>query len=179
MGGGLPGVRAGAERAEAGVVKARSSGSAIRIAPFTVARIDEVLTIEKISFSDPWSREMFRSELEVGGGTYARIAERGKTLVGYLLAVMIIDEAHLGNLAVVPSERRSGVGQRLLDDLLETAREKGVARVTLEVRESNQIARKFYYRNEFIDVAMRKNYYRNPVEDAIVMLRSLREGSRA
>jgi len=47
------------------------------------------------------------------------------------------------------------------------------------VRESNQIARKFYYRNEFIDVAMRKNYYRNPVEDAIVMLRSLREGSRA
>ena len=160
-------------------MKARGSGSAIRIAPFTVARIDEVLTIEKISFSDPWSREMFRSELEVGGGTYARIAERGKTLVGYLLAVMIIDEAHLGNLAVVPSERRSGVGQRLLDDLLETAREKGVARVTLEVRESNQIARKFYYRNEFIDVAMRKNYYRNPVEDAIVMLRSLREGSRA
>jgi len=104
LGGGLPGVRAGAERAEAGAVKARGSGGAIRVAPFTVARIDEVLAIEKASFSDPWSREMFRSELEVGGGTYARIAERGKTLVGYLLAVMIIDEAHLGNLAVVPSD---------------------------------------------------------------------------
>jgi ribosomal-protein-alanine N-acetyltransferase len=111
---------------------------------------------------------MFRSELEVGGGTTARIAERGKTLVGYLLAVLIIDEAHLGNLAVDPSERRSGVGQRLLNDLLGTAQERGIARLTLEVRESNQIARKFYYRNEFIDVAMRKNYYR-----------SRREGSSA
>ena len=160
-------------------MKARKAEDAIRIAPMTVARIDEVLAIEKISFSDPWSREMFRSELEVGGGTYARVALRGTTLVGYLLAVMIVDEAHLGNLAVRPSERRSGVGQKLLDDLLETAREKGVSKVTLEVRESNQIARKFYYQNEFIDVAIRKNYYRNPVEDAIVMLRSLREGSRA
>ena len=160
-------------------MRARKPESAVRIAPMTIAGIDEVLAIEKVSFSDPWSREMFRSELEVGGGTYARVAMRGDTLAGYLLAVMVVDEAHLGNLAVHPSERRSGVGQRLLDDLLETAREKGVARVTLEVRESNQIARKFYYRNEFIDVAMRKNYYRNPVEDAIVMLRSLQEGSRA
>jgi len=160
-------------------MKARGTEGAVRIAPFTVGRIDDVLAIERVSFSDPWSREMFRSEIEVGAGTYARIAERGQTLVGYLLAVLIVDEAHLGNLAVHPSERRAGVGQRLLDDLLETARQKGIARVTLEVRESNQIARKFYYRNEFIDIAMRKNYYRNPVEDAIVMLRSLREDSRA
>jgi len=157
----------------------RPHGGEIRIRLFTTSRIDDVLLIEQASFSDPWSREMFRSELEVGGGTYARVALRGTTLVGYLLAVMIVDEAHLGNLAVRPSERRSGVGQKLLDDLLEAAREKGVSKVTLEVRESNQIARKFYYQNEFIDVAIRKNYYRNPVEDAIVMLRSLREGSRA
>ena len=160
-------------------MRARNPADAIRVVPMTIARIDDVLAIEKVSFSDPWSREMFRSELEVGGGTYARVAERGNALVGYLLAVMIVDEAHLGNLAVHPSERRSGVGQRLLDDLLETAREKGVGRITLEVRESNQAARKFYYQNKFIDVAMRKNYYRNPVEDAIVMLRSLQEGSRA
>ena len=160
-------------------MKARKPEPAIRVVPFSVDRIDEVLAIEKVSFSDPWSREMFRSELEIGGGTYARVAERGTELVGYLLAVMIVDEAHLGNLAVQPAERRSGIGQCLLDDLLGTARERGVDRVTLEVRESNQIARKFYYRNKFIDVAMRKNYYRNPVEDAIVMLRSLREGSSA
>jgi len=99
-------------------MRARKPESAVRIAPMTIARIDDVLAIEKLSFSDPWSREMFRSELEVGGGTYARVAIRGDALVGYLLAVMVVDEAHLGNLAVHPSERRSGVGQQLLDDLL-------------------------------------------------------------
>ncbi len=151
----------------------------LRIAPLTLARIDEVLSIEALSFSDPWTREMFRSELEVGAGTYARLADRDGKLVGYLLAVLIEDEAHLGNLAVHPSERRSGVGQRLLDDLIQTARKGGIVRVTLEVRESNQIARNFYYQNDFIDIAMRKNYYRNPVEDAIVMLRGLGEGSSA
>ena len=155
----------------------RTAPAPVRIGPLTVSRLDEVLEIERLSFSDPWSREMFRSELEVGGGTYARMAEREGKLVGYLIAVLVADEAHLGNLAVHPTERKAGVGQRLLDDLLEVALKGRVRRVTLEVRASNQNARKFYYQNGFIDVAMRKNYYRNPVEDAIVMLRSLREGS--
>jgi ribosomal-protein-alanine N-acetyltransferase len=154
-------------------------GADVKVAPLTLARIDEVLEIESLSFSDPWTREMFRSELEVGAGTYARYAEGDGKLLGYLLAVLIEDEAHLGNLAVHPAARRSGVGQRLLDDLLQTARKRGIVRITLEVRESNKIARNFYYRNEFIDIAMRKNYYRNPVEDAIVMLRGLGEVSSA
>jgi len=158
---------------------ARAREYSIRVAPLTIDLLDQVVAIERLSFSDPWSREMFRSELQIGGGTYARVAEREGSVLGYLLAVLVVDEAHLGNLAVHPSERRSGVGQMLLDDLMETARKRGIHRVTLEVRESNQNARKFYYDNEFIDVAMRKNYYRNPVEDAIVMLRSLREGSSA
>lgn len=152
-----------------------AEGPAIR--PITPRHIDAMVAIERLSFSDPWSREMFRSELEVGGGTYARGVERDGRLVGYLLAVIVADEAHLGNLAVHPDDRRSGLGQMLLEDLLREARRLGVVRITLEVRESNAIARKFYLRNDFIDVAIRKNYYRNPVEDAIVMLRSLREGS--
>lgn len=153
--------------------------SALHVAPFTVLRLEEVLAIEKLAFSDPWTRQMFRSELEIGSGTYARTIEREGTIIGYLFAVLIVDEAHLGNLAVHPAERQFGAAQCLLDDLLMSARERGIVRVTLEVRESNEIARKFYYKNEFIDIAMRKNYYRNPVEDAIVMLRSLGEGSRA
>ncbi|HEX3111851.1 MAG TPA: ribosomal protein S18-alanine N-acetyltransferase [Candidatus Eisenbacteria bacterium] len=150
--------------------------SRLRIGTLTIARIDEVLEIEKLSFSDPWSREMFRSELEVGGGTYARMAERDGRLLGYSLAVLVVDEAHLGNLAVHPDARGAGVGQALLDDLLAVSEKRRATRLTLEVRESNERARKFYYRNGFIDVAIRKNYYRNPVEDAIVMLRSLRGG---
>lgn len=150
--------------------------SKLRIGTLTIARIDEVLEIEKLSFTDPWSREMFRSELEVGGGTYARMAERDGRLLGYSLAVLVADEAHLGNLAVHPEARGVGVGQALLDDLFQVAEKRRATRLTLEVRESNERARKFYYRNGFIDVAIRKNYYRNPVEDAIVMLRSLRGG---
>lgn len=150
--------------------------SKLRIGTLTIARIEDVLEIEKLSFTDPWSREMFRSELEVGGGTYARMAERDGHLVGYSLAVLVADEAHLGNLAVHPDARRAGVGQALLDDLLHVSEKRRATRLTLEVRESNEGARKFYYRNGFIDVAIRKNYYRNPVEDAIVMLRSLRGG---
>jgi ribosomal-protein-alanine N-acetyltransferase len=115
----------------------------------------------------------------VGGGTYARLAERDGVLLGYLCAVLIVDEAHVGNLAVAPSERRQGVAQMLLDDLVEAARSRGARRVTLEVREANEKARKFYYKNDFIDVAIRKNYYRNPTEDAIVMLRTLAEGPSA
>jgi [ribosomal protein S18]-alanine N-acetyltransferase len=154
-------------------------GDPLRIRTLTMARVEEVLAIERASFTDPWSREMFRSELEVGGGTYARYAERDGALIGYLCAVLVEDEAHVGNLAVDPAERRSGVGQMLLDDVMQEARNVGAVRVTLEVRESNENARKFYYKNHFIDVAIRKNYYRNPVEDAIVMLLRLREGPGA
>lgn len=148
----------------------------VKVGSLTMARIDEVLEIERRSFTDPWSREMFRSELQVGGGTFARMAERDGRLLGYSLSVLVADEAHLGNLAVHPDARGAGVGQALLDDLLLAAEKRRAVRLTLEVRESNERARKFYYRNGFIDVAIRKNYYRNPVEDAIVMLRSLRGG---
>ncbi|HEV8128963.1 MAG TPA: ribosomal protein S18-alanine N-acetyltransferase [Candidatus Eisenbacteria bacterium] len=150
-----------------------------RIRPLTATRLDEVLAIEQSSFSDPWSREMFRTELEIGGGTYARIAEKEGVLIGYLCAVLVEDEAHVGNLAVHPAERRQGVAQALIDDLVLAAQKRGVARVTLEVRASNENARKFYYKNDFIDVAIRKNYYRKPVEDAIVMMRIVREGPTA
>lgn len=155
---------------------ARRGDPEVQIRPLTIGRLDEVLAIERAAFSDPWSREMFRSELMVGGGTYARLAERDGILVGYLCAVLVADEAHVGNLAVAPAERRRGVAQALLDDLVEAARSRRARRVTLEVRETNENARKFYYKNGFIDVAIRKNYYRNPVEDAIVMLRTLPEG---
>lgn len=153
-----------------------ASPGVLRVTPLTPARLDEVVAIERASFSDPWSREMFRSEITLLDGSYARVAVLEGAVVGYLLAVMVVDEAHLGNVAVHPDHRRSGVAQRLLDDLFATCLRGAVKRVTLEVRESNESARKFYYRNGFIDVAIRKNYYRHPVEDAIVMLKTLPEG---
>jgi ribosomal-protein-alanine N-acetyltransferase len=151
----------------------------VRIVPVTIDRIDEIVAMERRCFSDPWTRGMFRSELEVAGGTYARAALLGETLAGYSFAVLIAEEAHLGNLAVDPGYRRRGIAQSLLGDLLTAARRLGVRRVTLEVRESNAIARNFYSRNGFVDIAIRKSYYRNPIEDAIVMLLMLPGGPSA
>jgi ribosomal-protein-alanine N-acetyltransferase len=118
-------------------------------------------------------------EMAVGGGTYARGALLDDRLVGYLFAVLVEDEAHLGNLAVDPGYRRRGIAQRLLEDLVAAARRRGGRRVTLEVRASNAEARKFYAGIGFIDVAMRKSYYRSPIEDAIVMLLTLPGGPSA
>ncbi|HEY3155797.1 MAG TPA: ribosomal protein S18-alanine N-acetyltransferase [Candidatus Eisenbacteria bacterium] len=147
----------------------------VRIVPLTAEHLDEIVVIERDSFSDPWTRGMFESELDAAVHGYARGAIRGRNLIGYVLAVFIPDEAHIGNLAVHSAERRRGIAQGLLDELVRDAAQAGVRRITLEVRQSNQTARKFYYKNGFIDIAIRKNYYRSPVEDAIVMYRVLPE----
>jgi ribosomal-protein-alanine N-acetyltransferase len=148
---------------------------ALRIVPLEREHLDQIIAIERASFTDPWTRGMFESELDVEARGYARGALRRRHLVGYLFAILIPDEAHIGNLAVTPAERRNGVAQELLDQLVKDAMAAGVRRVTLEVRASNHTARKFYYKNHFIDIAIRKNYYRSPVEDAIVMYRVLPE----
>ncbi|HYQ88605.1 MAG TPA: ribosomal protein S18-alanine N-acetyltransferase [Candidatus Binatia bacterium] len=145
------------------------------VVPLQREHLDEILSIERLSFTDPWTRGMFESELDVQARGYARGAIRHRSLIGYIFAVIIPDEAHIGNLAVTPSERGRGVAQELLNQLVHDATEAGVTRVTLEVRASNHTARKFYYKNNFIDIAIRKNYYRSPVEDAIVMYRVLPE----
>ncbi|HXL15735.1 MAG TPA: ribosomal protein S18-alanine N-acetyltransferase [Methylomirabilota bacterium] len=147
----------------------------LRIVRLDREHLDQIVSIERASFTDPWTRGMFESELDIEARGYARGAVRGRSLVGYIFAVLIPDEAHIGNLAVSPPERGHGVAQGLLDQLVQDAVEAGVKRVTLEVRASNHTARKFYYRNKFIDIAIRKNYYRSPVEDAIVMYRVLPE----
>jgi ribosomal-protein-alanine N-acetyltransferase len=156
-----------------------SDASPVRIVPLTPSRLDEIVELERRCFSDPWTRNMFWMEMAVGGGTYARGALLDDRLVGYLFAVLVEDEAHLGNLAVDPGYRRRGIAQRLLEDLVAAARRRGGRRVTLEVRASNAEARKFYAGNGFIDVAMRKSYYRSPIEDAIVMLLTLPGGPSA
>jgi len=149
--------------------------SPLRIVPLSREHLDQILSIERLSFTDPWTRGMFESELDVEARGYARGAMRHGSLIGYIFAVVIPDEAHIGNLAVAPGERGRGVAQELLDQLVDDASAAGVTRVTLEVRASNHTARKFYYKNNFIDIAIRKNYYRSPVEDAIVMYRVLPE----
>jgi [ribosomal protein S18]-alanine N-acetyltransferase len=139
--------------------------------------LDEVLRIERESFGDPWSRESFRSAVGASRMRFlvaeeAREGEGGaRSLVGYVIALMLFDEAEIANIAVSGEARRRGIGGLLLDQALSEAAERGVSAVYLEVRESNMSARALYESRSFANVGRRKRYYRSPVEDALLLRR--------
>jgi [ribosomal protein S18]-alanine N-acetyltransferase len=137
--------------------------------------LKQVLQIERTVFSDPWSLASFRNEVNDTRVSFTRVAlsyPEG-TVVGYFVAWFVEDEVHLGNLAVASDRQHRGVGQQLLDHLLEASRGRGARRVTLEVRESNLVAQRLYLRNGFRPVAVRHRYYPDNHEDAIVMMLEL------
>lgn len=140
--------------------------------------LDEVVAIEKESFSSPWQRWMFARELaEERSRFYVAIA--GEHVVGYCGLWLIADEAHIVNLAVTRRMRRKGVASALLAKALEEARAAGCTLATLEVRVSNEPALRLYEGFGFREVARRPRYYQDTEEDAAVMVASLmKEGPR-
>lgn len=147
----------------------------IGIEPMAEKHLDQVLQIERTVFSDPWSLASFRNEIGDSRVSFTRVAldHPEGTVVGYFVAWFVDDEVHLGNLAVAAAWQRRGVGQQLLDYLLDVGRGRRARRVTLEVRESNLVAQRLYLRNGFQPVAVRRRYYPDNHEDAIVMMLEL------
>jgi ribosomal-protein-alanine N-acetyltransferase len=147
----------------------------LAIEPMSRAHLPEVLAIERAVFSDPWSLPSFEHEVKGGPVSLCRVArlwpEGG--VVGYFVAWCVEDELHLGNIAVAPAHQGQGIGQKLLDELFAAAEAAGGTVVTLEVRESNIAAQRLYLRNGFKPVALRRRYYPDNHEDAIVMMRNL------
>ena len=132
--------------------------------------LDEVLAIEKRCFTNPWSREMFMGELERGDVVRAFVARTAEHAVaGYCSAWLITDELHINNLAVRPECRRDGVGRALVEHALGEAAREGARRATLEVRRSNAPALRLYERLGFKAAGVRRLYYTNPHEDALVL----------
>lgn len=144
-----------------------------------------VIAIERASFSDPWSRESFETSLTLerfrflvavwgGQGAASERASSGATrLAGYVIALLLGIEGEVANLAVDPAMRGQGIGSRLLDEVLERARSDGVRAFYLEVRESNDAARRLYNSRSFVLVGRRRGYYQKPAEDALVLKRDL------
>ena len=128
-----------------------------------------VLRIEKECFSDPWSINLFRSALAEPHTRIFVLEDGEKGLLGYTVSAVVLDEGSLDNLAVTASERGQGYGRMLLENALKDAQKSGVKRFFLEVRESNQKAIKLYEKAGFTRLAVRRAYYQEPVEDAIVM----------
>jgi ribosomal-protein-alanine N-acetyltransferase len=144
------------------------------IRPMREADLDAVLEIERVSFSTPWSRESFKNLMGRTDSALG-VATVDGTVVGYAVVWFVGSEAELGNIAVSPAWRRRGLGFWLLDWALENARKRGVERIFLEVRVSNKAAQDLYERRGFVQVGLRRRYYRAPAEDARVLCLDLRQ----
>lgn len=134
--------------------------------------LDEVLKIEKQSFSDPWSKQNFLTELELSF-SWAWVAKLDKRLVGYSCSWEIEDELQIANLAVHPDLRNQGIGKKILQKILNRACQKKLKQVTLEVRESNQLGLKLYHGFGFFEIGRRKKYYQKPTEDGLILAKYL------
>jgi ribosomal-protein-alanine N-acetyltransferase len=145
-----------------------SAKTPIVLRPFLVDDIPAVVRVEREVFGDPWPEAFFAAEIQAAMA-YACIAERGGALAGYSVAWLGLGTGHLGNLAVVPDTRRRGVASVLLDDLLRESRVREVETLTLEVRVSNDGAQALYRRHGFRLVGLRRRYYRDTGEDALIM----------
>ncbi len=131
---------------------------------------DEVEALEQNIFPDPWSLESIRETL--AQERYLNLgAWRGKRLVGYLLFSYVLDEGEIIRVAVTPEVRRTGVATSLLLKLDHLCEERKIGKIMLDVRAHNEAAQAFYFANGFEQDGIRKNFYANPVEDAVLMSR--------
>lgn len=144
----------------------------LRIRPLTRADLDRVVEIEHAVFSAPWSRGSFEGELAARESALW-VAERGGVVVAYLISWIVAAELHIGNIAVAPAYQHEGIGRELLEFSLGDAAPRGVAYATLEVRMSNDRAIRLYEGFGFRPVAMRRGYYSDTGEDALVMMKDL------
>jgi [ribosomal protein S18]-alanine N-acetyltransferase len=131
--------------------------------------IDDVLLIEHQSFATPWSREAFYNELTHNQYAVYLVLEEQERVIGYCGVWVVIDEAHITNIAILPEYRGKKLGETLLARLMEISKKMGAIKMTLEVRVSNQVAQSLYRKLGFEDGAIRKRYYTDNQEDALVM----------
>lgn len=145
----------------------------LRIRDMRSADLPGVMEIEKASFATPWSSKTFLNLLRRPNAALFVAEDGPDRLVGYAVVWFAGPEAELGDLAVAAGARGRGFGSALVSKVLEEAGRREVTEVYLEVRESNEAARRLYERHDFEVVNRRQRYYTDPVEDALVMRRRL------
>jgi [ribosomal protein S18]-alanine N-acetyltransferase len=139
------------------------------------ADLDAIVEIDRASFSSPWTREMYEEELR-NDRSFIFVARRAECrVVGYCSFWVIIDEVHVNNIAVRPEWRRHGIGRALVEHLLAEGRIRRCRAATLEVRRSNVAALRLYERVGFAQRGVRRRYYRDPDDDALVLWSTIQE----
>ncbi|RPF49803.1 [SSU ribosomal protein S18P]-alanine acetyltransferase [Thermodesulfitimonas autotrophica] len=141
----------------------------IKVVPMEPEHLDAVMAIENVSFPIPWKREAFLFEILLNETADYVVALYRDQVVGYGGMWLVLDEAHITNIAVHPDCRGRGIGRRILQELIKRAALRGATKMTLEVRPSNLIARKLYRDLGFEEKGVRKRYYQDNHEDAIIM----------
>jgi [ribosomal protein S18]-alanine N-acetyltransferase len=148
----------------------RLGGSVLTLAPLRWWQLAEIAELELDVFDvDPWTPEMFWSELAAGAGRYYVVALADGQIVGYAGLAVADDEAYVQTVGVRPDWRGRGLGARLMVDLLREARRRGARSCGLEVRTDNSDARALYARLGFADIGVRRGYYQPSGSDAYVM----------
>lgn len=140
----------------------------IKIVPMTEAHVAAVAKLEAACFADPWSENSVASELKNSLSLWL-VAVEGDTVVGYVGSQTVMGETDMMNVAVHPNCRRRGIAKGLLEALIRTLKKLGSRSLTLEVRASNEPAITLYTEFGFLEAGRRRNYYRNPKEDALIL----------
>ena len=141
----------------------------VEIDNLTREYIDDIMVVENLSFSVPWSKGAFLEEIE--NNKFARyiVAKVDGKAVGYAGMWKVIDEGHITNIAVHPEFRHAGIGSLLMENLIGIARKEGITSMTLEVRKSNIAAQRLYFKYGFTIGGLRKGYYSDNGEDALIL----------
>ena len=150
-----------------------ADASAPILRPMVIADIDQVVALEVQIFSMPWSRAGFLRELQENVVARYLVLEENQRIVAYGGIWLVIDEAHVTNIAVHPDARGRGYGERIVRALMHLAAETCMGMITLEVRRSNTVAQALYHKVGFHDVGYRKRYYEDNREDALIMYAQL------
>ena len=130
--------------------------------------IGKIAELERRCFFDPWSEIMLASELENEFSQFVAAVDNG-TIIGYAAIRLVCGEGEITNIAVDPDRRKGGVGGALLNALISRAKNSGAEAISLEVRESNTAAQCLYAKNGFVRTGLRKGYYADNGEDAVLM----------
>lgn len=130
--------------------------------------VADVAKLERKIFNDAWSEKAIQETLEQKQ-TMTLLAYEDKRLIGYVILYFVLEEGEIARIAVEDAYRRQGVASKMLSELEYLCEDNGVNKLLLDVRESNETARRFYERQGFVRDGIRKNYYSDPVEDGILM----------
>jgi ribosomal-protein-alanine N-acetyltransferase len=144
----------------------------IIIERMTEEDVEEVAGLERLCFSDPWSKESFREETK-HRFSLPLVVKSGQKVVGYTCLWHIYDQMEIANFAVSPDFRRKGIGRKMMERVLEEAKRMNCTNVILSVRESNLPAIRLYGDYGFVEIHRRIKYYQHPNEDAIIMVKNL------